>query len=93
MEEIQKIVGFQFRQIQKKLVKQGITRELTDEARETLARMGYEPDFGARPLKRTMQRLITNPLVNRVLAGDFKNGNRIKVVVKENSLDFTLKSH
>ena len=92
MDEIQKIVDLQFREIQEKLYKLGITLELTNGVRELLARTGYEPAFGARPLKRMMQKLITNPLASRVLSGDFKNGDRLEVVVKENSLDFTLKS-
>lgn len=92
MRDIEQIVGLQFRQIQEKIQKQGVTLDLTDEARSFLTKAGYDPAFGARPLKRTIQRLITNPLANRILAGDFKKGDWISVVVNENSLDFSLKS-
>ena len=71
---------------------QGIDLHLTDEARDFLAREGYDPAFGARPLKRTLQRLVTNPLANRILAGEFSKGERVDIILKENSLDFALKS-
>jgi len=80
------------RRPQEKIQKQGVTLDLTDEARSFLARAGYDPAFGARPLKRSIQKLITNPLANRILAGDFKKGDWIRVDVNENSLDFSLKS-
>ena len=53
--------------------------ELTDEARKTLAERGYDPVFGARPLKRTIQRMIENPLAVEVLAGHFREGDHVVV--------------
>ena len=93
LDEIEKIVDLQFRYVQMKLQNQGILLELTDEARKVLAETGYDPAFGARPLKRTIQKLITNPLANRLLKGDFKKGDVISILYRENSLDFALKSY
>ena len=92
MEDIEKIVDLQFRQIQEKAQKQGIQLEITDEAIQLLVEIGYDPAFGARPLKRKMQSLITNPLSNRILAGDIKNGDHICIVVREKALDFISKT-
>ena len=92
LQEIQEIVGFQFTQLQEKMHDQGFQLRLTEEARAYLAKSGYDPAFGARPLKRTIQRLVTNPLANRILSGDFSKGDQIEVTLKENSLDFTLKN-
>ncbi len=92
MKEIQQIVDLQFKQLQKKMEKQGIEIELTDDARLFLAKVGYDPAFGARPLKRTIQKLVANPLANRLLTGDFKKGDSIRVIVRENSLDFAMKT-
>ncbi len=91
MKDIQKIVNLQFKQIQEKAQRQGIQLEITDEAVTLLAETGYDPAFGARPLKRKMQSLITNPLSNRMLAGEIKNGDHIRIIVREKSLDFVSK--
>jgi len=92
IKEIQQIVDLQFKQLQKKMEKQGIEIELTDDARLFLAKVGYDPAFGARPLKRTIQKLVANPLANRLLTGDFKKGDSVRVIVRENSLDFAMKT-
>ncbi|MBN2030345.1 ATP-dependent chaperone ClpB [bacterium] len=92
VEDIEKIVSLQFRQIQGKAQKQGIRLEITKEAIQLLAETGYDPAFGARPLKRKMQSLVTNPLSNRILAGEIKSGDDICIDVRQNSLDFITKS-
>ncbi|MDR6195427.1 ATP-dependent chaperone ClpB [Siphonobacter sp. SORGH_AS_0500] len=66
---IRKIVAIQFRQIQRRLLEQGITLEATDEALEKIAEEGYEPNFGARPLKRVLQKRILNALSKDILGG------------------------
>ncbi len=86
--ELRRIIELQFTQVQKMLAPHGIQIGLSAEAAEVLLREGYDPAYGARPLKRTIQRLITNPLSSRLLAGDFKQGDRIDVVARQNSLDF-----
>jgi ATP-dependent Clp protease ATP-binding subunit ClpB len=66
--------------------------ELTDAARELVAREGYEPAFGARPLKRSVQRLIQNPLALRMLEDEIPDGARIRADVSAGgtSLEFTV---
>ncbi len=91
MQDIEQIVDIQFQKVQNMVQAQGIALILTDEARSFLARAGFDPAFGARPLKRTIQRLVANPLANRILTGDIKPGDKIRINADENSLDFTLK--
>ncbi len=78
-EEIKQIVDIQIKQIQKRLEDRHIDLVLTDRARETLAAEGFDPVYGARPLKRAIQRLILNPLSNKLLAGEFRDGDRIEI--------------
>jgi len=91
-EEIEKIVELQFDPISRKLEKQGIVIQLAPEARSFLAQTGYDPAFGARPVKRILQKLVVNPLANQILQGKFKKGDQILVVMKEKNLDFKIKS-
>ncbi len=78
-DEIQKIVDIQLGDLVKRLADRKLSIELTPEARRALAERGYDPVFGARPLKRTIQRMIENPLAVEVLAGRFAEGDRIVV--------------
>jgi ATP-dependent Clp protease ATP-binding subunit ClpB len=78
-EQIEHIVEIQMRDLRKRLAERKITVELTAEARKTLAERGYDPVFGARPLKRAIQRMIENPLAVEILAGKFREGNHIIV--------------
>jgi ATP-dependent Clp protease ATP-binding subunit ClpB len=78
-EEIHRIVDIQMRDLQKRLGERKITIELTEEARRTLAERGYDPLFGARPLKRAIQRMVENPLAVEVLGGGFREGDHIVV--------------
>ena len=76
---IEKIVDIQMRDVQKRLAERKITISLTDEARKVLAERGYDPVFGARPLKRVIQRMIENPLAVEVLGGKFHEGDHVIV--------------
>jgi ATP-dependent Clp protease ATP-binding subunit ClpB len=91
--DLRKIVDLQFAHVQKMLTTYGIQIDLSPDAAEFLSREGYDPAYGARPLKRTIQRLVTNPLSTRLLAGEFKKGDHLEVVVNQNSLDFISKRH
>jgi len=93
MKEIEQIVSLQFKKIAEKAKKQGVNIELTEEARAYLAKTGYDPAFGARPLKRSLQKMITNELAKRILSGQIKTGDNIKIIFKENSLDFIPKTN
>ncbi|MFI5246285.1 MAG: AAA family ATPase, partial [Gemmatimonadales bacterium] len=87
--DIEHIVELQLARMDKLLAEKKITLELTPEAKRLLARDGYDPAFGARPLKRAIQRLVQNPLAMAVLEGKFKDGDRVKAVVRGNALEFT----
>jgi ATP-dependent Clp protease ATP-binding subunit ClpB len=79
--EIEKIVDIQFVRLRRLLDEQKITIELTPEARAHLAEVGYDPAYGARPVKRTIQRLVQDPLAEKILEGAFATGSRVRVVM------------
>ena len=78
-EEIRQIVGLQLDRLAKRLAAQNITLEVTPEASALVAREGYDPVYGARPLKRAIQREILDPLSLEILQGRFKEGDHIEV--------------
>jgi ATP-dependent Clp protease ATP-binding subunit ClpB len=81
--EIERIVEIQMKDLRRRLAERKIAVELTDEARKTLAELGYDPVFGARPLKRAIQRMIENPLAVEVLGGKFREGDHIIVDTRD----------
>jgi ATP-dependent Clp protease ATP-binding subunit ClpB len=88
-EHLGSIVEIQLGRLRKLLAERNVTLELTDAARETVVDAGYDPVYGARPLKRAIQRLVQDPLAVRLLRGDFRPGDH--VVVSEgqgDTLDF-----
>ena len=78
-EQIERIVEIQLGHLKRRLADRRMELEVTDAAKALLAREGYDPTFGARPLKRTIQRLIQDPLALRLLEGEFKEGDTITV--------------
>src|SRR5262249_4067870 len=76
-EEIGRIVEIQLGRLRKRLAEREMTIELTKEAEQQLASEGWDPAFGARPLKRTIQQRIENPLASRMLGGEFGPGDHI----------------
>jgi len=86
--EIAEIVDLQFDLIKNKLLKQGIIISLTDKAKEYLARHGFQPEFGARPIKRLIQKEIINELAKEVLEGKINKNNTIKIDFKGGELIF-----
>jgi ATP-dependent Clp protease ATP-binding subunit ClpB len=81
---ILKIVDLQMELLRKRLKERKIGIELTLKARQSLAAKGYDPVYGARPLKRTIQQEIQNPLAMKILAEEYKEGDTAKVDVNEN---------
>jgi len=79
IEEIKQIVEIQLTRVSQRLADQHITLSVTDATKALLAREGYDPVFGARPLKRVIQRKLLDALALQMLAGQFKEGDRIKV--------------
>ncbi|WP_184542942.1 ATP-dependent chaperone ClpB [Mucilaginibacter sp. FT3.2] len=86
--EIHDIVKLQFAQVQQTLAEMGISMEATDEALDWLAQLGYDPQFGARPLKRVIQKKILNELSKQILAGTVDKDSTIKVDVFDNNFVF-----
>ncbi len=78
-EHIHQIVDIQLEDLRRRLADRKLTVSLTDAARRALAERGYDPVFGARPLKRTLQRMLENPLAVDVLAGKFAEGDQVVV--------------
>ena len=83
-EHVREIVDLQMREIAGRLAEHNVKVELSEAARDWLAQEGYDPQFGARPLRRTLQRFVENPLSKRILAGEFVDGDTIEVDVAEN---------
>jgi ATP-dependent Clp protease ATP-binding subunit ClpB len=78
-EELTRIVDIQLARLAKLLADKQLKLELTDRAKEAIGRAGYDPVYGARPLKRAVQRLVLDPLAIKVLQGDFTPGDTIRV--------------
>ncbi|MCS7281886.1 MAG: AAA family ATPase [Anaerolineae bacterium] len=87
-EHMEQIVDIQMREIAGRLAEQGLYVELTDAARKWLARAGYDPQFGARPLRRALQRYVENPLSVHLLRGEFRRGDRVIVDAGEDGITF-----
>jgi ATP-dependent Clp protease ATP-binding subunit ClpB len=88
-EHIRQIVDIQLRGLLKRLSARHITVELSDAAKDFLVREGYDPVYGARPLKRALQRRLLDPLALRVLEGAFREGETVAVDVAGDELSFT----
>ena len=79
VDEVEQIVDLQMHEIQDRMSEQGLTVELTDASRAWLARQGYDPAFGARPLRRALQKYVESPLSVQLLRGDFPEGSQVIV--------------
>ncbi|MEO9275640.1 ATP-dependent chaperone ClpB [Marinomonas sp. 5E14-1] len=86
--QIKGIASIQLAHLNERLAEMEMSLELTDEASEQLVEVGYDPIYGARPLKRAIQKWIENPLANELLAGNFVAGDLIKVEVVDEQLVF-----
>jgi ATP-dependent Clp protease ATP-binding subunit ClpB len=87
-DQIAEIVEHQLGHLRERLAERGIVLELTEAAKEVLADAGWDPAYGARPLKRAIQRLVENPLALRLLEGDFGDGDTIRVDAHDGELVF-----
>jgi ATP-dependent Clp protease ATP-binding subunit ClpB len=88
-EELKKIVEIQLKRLVRRLENQKITLELSDAAKAFVAGHGYDPVYGARPLKRAIQKYILDPLSMDILEGKFGEGQRIKVDRDDRALKFS----
>ncbi|MFO7662462.1 MAG: AAA family ATPase [Chloroflexota bacterium] len=91
VEDVIEIVKLQMKDVQERLADQGnLSIELTEPAQIWLAEQGFDEDFGARPLKRAIQRFVESALSLRLLKGEFKSGDRVRIDVEGDELTFTL---
>jgi ATP-dependent Clp protease ATP-binding subunit ClpB len=88
LEDIERIVDIQLKDIQRRLVDRRIKLELTEEAKRKLAEEGFDPVYGARPLKRALQRRVQDVLAGKILAGEFEEGETVLVDVEDGELVF-----
>jgi ATP-dependent Clp protease ATP-binding subunit ClpB len=88
-DQIKRIVDLQIRIVQGRLKDRRIEVELTDRAKAELAAMGYDPTYGARPLKRAIQREVLNPLSEKMLSGEVREGQVVSVDYQDGSFTFT----
>jgi ATP-dependent Clp protease ATP-binding subunit ClpC len=89
IEQMEEIVILQMKEVQDRLNEYNITVELTDAARKWLAKEGYDPAFGARPLRRAIQKHVESPLSLELLGGKFKDGATVQVGVDEENNKIT----
>jgi ATP-dependent Clp protease ATP-binding subunit ClpB len=89
--QIKQIIGIQLERLARLIEERGLTIEISDGAKERIAEEGYDPAFGARPLKRALQRMIIDPLAIRLLEGVFKPGDTVFVnTTADGKLDLSL---
>jgi ATP-dependent Clp protease ATP-binding subunit ClpB len=88
-EQIAKIAAIQMNYLHKRLRQQDIHLDVTEEALSYLATAGFDPVYGARPLKRTIQQQLENPLAQAILTGKFKSGETIHVTYKDGEIKLT----
>jgi ATP-dependent Clp protease ATP-binding subunit ClpC len=92
-EQLRKIVDLMVKDLEGRLAERKIGLELTEKAKSWLSKEGYDPIYGARPLRRVIERYVENPLSSKVLRGELKEGDTVKVDLdKENKLTFKTKT-
>lgn len=87
--EILEIVELMLDRVRQQVTSQGMDLEVTQEVRDMLANEGYDPTYGARPLRRAIQRLIEDPLAEEVLLGRFQHGDTIRAELEDGKIFFT----
>ncbi|MBN2058738.1 MAG: AAA family ATPase, partial [Candidatus Saganbacteria bacterium] len=87
--ELKEIAGLLVADVQKNVRSREMDLEVTESAEDLIVKEGYEPKFGARPLRRAVQRLVENPLSNEIIEGKFKPGDKIKADSDGDKIDFT----
>jgi ATP-dependent Clp protease ATP-binding subunit ClpB len=91
LDHIKMIVDIQLGKLRDLLADRKMNLELTDAAREAIAREGFDPVYGARPLKRALQREVQNPLAVRILEGEYKDGDTVLVDARDGAMVFGTK--
>jgi len=88
-DQIRLIAGIQLGMLRMRLESAGLKMDITDAALDLLAEAGFDPVYGARPLKRAIQQEIENPLAQNILAGAFKAGETVNIDVKDGRFSFS----
>ena len=88
-EDLERIVELEVKDVESRLKEQNIKIELTKEAKDFLIEKGFDKSFGARPLKRIIQRFLEDPLAEEIIRGSYKNGAKVHVTAKADHLEFT----
>jgi ATP-dependent Clp protease ATP-binding subunit ClpB len=88
-EQIREIAGIQLGHLRNRLESHGFGLMVSDDALDLLAEAGFDPVYGARPLKRAIQQQLENPLAQKILAGDFASGDTVQVDVSDGRFVFT----
>ena len=89
-EHMKQIIEIQLRNLRRLLTERRISLELTDSAKERIMEEGYDPVYGARPLKRVLQRRVQDPLATKILAGEVRDGDHVVVDAVGGDLVFTV---
>jgi ATP-dependent Clp protease ATP-binding subunit ClpB len=88
-EQIKAIVEIQLQRLRRNLAERKMALDVTDAAKALIADKGYDPVYGARPLKRTIQRLIQDPLAVKILEGEFREGDQVRIDTGDDGLEFS----
>ena len=91
-EQLRSIIDLLVKDLQKRLAEHKLEVKLTDKAKSWLAKAGYDPVYGARPLRRAIERYVENPLSTKILRGEFSQGDTIKIDLDDEGLTFTAKA-
>jgi ATP-dependent Clp protease ATP-binding subunit ClpB len=92
-DDLRKVVDIQLVRVRALVTQKEITLEFTDEAKDWLVKLGYDPTLGARPLKRVIQKYVVNPLSEKILSGEFAQGDAVEVRLdKRGLIDFAKKA-
>ena len=90
-DDIEKIADIMFASLEKRLEERSVTVEMSEEAKDYIVGEGYNEEYGARPLRRTIQRLVEDRLSEMLLSGRISDGDKVAVTVKDGALDFEKK--
>ena len=90
--EIRQIADLLLNEVRELLAEQKIFFSVSNSAKDILAKEGYDPNFGARPLRRTIERLIENPISEKILSGELKEGEHISIGAKKDRIVFEKKN-
>jgi ATP-dependent Clp protease ATP-binding subunit ClpC len=91
--DLSRIIDLEISKLAKRLKDKSITIELTESSRDLLIAKGYDPSYGARPMRRAVERYLEDPLAEALLRGDVKSGDHVEVIRRDNSEELLFQSH